>query len=91
MAHAHLGRGYLRAVSDAVREEKKPQKLAESLLSALEHIEERGSLLGLVPDRAERLSLMKALADQEFVAWNAKAAKYELTSWGRQCREASMG
>jgi hypothetical protein len=73
MAHAPLGRGYLRAVSDAV----------------LEHIEERGSLLGLVSDRAERLSLMKTLADQEFVAWNAKAAKYELTSWGRQCREAS--
>ena len=67
---------------------KKPQKLAEPLLTALEHIEERGTLLGLVSDRAERLSLMKALADQEFVAWNAKAAKYELTSWGRQCREA---
>jgi hypothetical protein len=90
MAHGTLGRGYLRAVSDAVREEKKPQKLAKPLLAALEHIEERGSLLGLVSDRGERLSLMKALAEREFVAWNAKAAKYELTSWGRQCREASM-
>ena len=89
MVHAPLGRGYLRAVSDAVREEEKPQKLAKPLLTALEHIEERGSLLGLVSDRAERPSLIKTLADQEFVAWNAKDAKYELTSWGRQCREAS--
>jgi hypothetical protein len=89
MAHAPLGRGYLgTSGSDPVGENKKQQKLAEPLLTALEHIEERGSLLGLVSDRAERLSLMKALADQEFVAWNAKAAKYELTSWGRQCRKA---
>jgi hypothetical protein len=40
-----------------VGENKKPQKLAESLLTALEHIEERGSLLGLVSDRAERLMI----------------------------------
>jgi hypothetical protein len=89
MAHAPLGRGYLgTSGSDPVGENKKQQKLAEPLLTALEHIEERGSLLGLVSDRAERLRLVKALADQEFVAWNAKAAKYELTSWGRQCRKA---
>jgi hypothetical protein len=76
--------------TDVLRENKNAQKLAEPILVALEHIESRGSLLSLVSDRAQRLSLMKALTDQNLVVWNAKAAKYQLTSWARQCRQHSM-
>jgi len=31
----------------------------------------------------------KALTEQKLVAWNVKAAKYELTNWGSECREVS--
>jgi hypothetical protein len=58
---------------------------AEPLLTALEHIEKRGSLLSLLPDRGQRLGLMKALAQQKLVSWNAGAVKYELTGLGQQC------
>jgi hypothetical protein len=76
--------------TDVLRENKNAQKLAEPILVALEHIETQGSLLSLVSDRAQRLSLMKELAEQNLVVWNAKAAKYQLTSWARRCREDSM-
>jgi hypothetical protein len=62
-----------------------PQKLVKPLLAALEHIERQGNLLSLVPDRGERLGLMKALCKETLVAWNATAARYQLTSLGSQC------
>jgi hypothetical protein len=56
------------------------QASAEPLLTALVHIEKRGSLLSLVPDRRQRLEWMGALTKQGFVRWNVQDAKYELTS-----------
>jgi hypothetical protein len=73
------------SMPDARREEKDPQKPADPLMAALDHIEKRGSLLWLVPERAQRLGWMKELTKQKLVAWNAAAAKYELTTLGGQC------
>jgi hypothetical protein len=72
------------SMSDAVREKTDTQEPTEPLLAALEHIEKRGRLLLLVPDRAQRLGLMKALTKQKLVAWNAAVTKYELTPLGAQ-------
>lgn len=55
----------------------------EPLFGALDHIAERGSLLWLVPDRAQRLGLMNAIGKQGLVAWNRARGKYELTQAGR--------
>jgi hypothetical protein len=57
---------------------------SEPLVSALEHIEKRGSLLSLAPDRSQRLGLMKALTEHSLVCWSVPSGKYELTSVGRQ-------
>jgi hypothetical protein len=73
------------SMSGAVREKTYTDEPTEPLFAALEHIEKRGSLLWLVPDRAQRLGLMKALTKQKLVAWNPTAAKYELTTLGAQC------
>ena len=72
------------STSDAIREKRGTQKPAEPLSAALEHIEERGSLLWFAPDRTQRLGVMKAMTGKGFVAWNATAGKYELTPLGRQ-------
>jgi len=72
-------------MADARREVRNAQAAAEPLLSALAHIEKRGSLLSLVPDRVQRLGLMKALTQHKLVSWNAGAVKYELTGLGHQC------
>jgi hypothetical protein len=73
------------SVTDALRETEDAEVSAEPLLTALEHIEKRGSLLSLMDDRRQRLALMTALTPQKLVCWNAPAAKYELTDLGRQC------
>jgi len=73
------------STSDAIREKRDTQKPAEPPSAALEHIEERGSLLWFAPDRVQRLALMKAMTEKGFVAWNATARKYQLTPLGRQC------
>ena len=67
-------------MADVRRDAGNAQASAEPLLTALEHIEKRGSLLSLVPDRGQRLEWMGALTKQRFVRWNAQDAKYELTS-----------
>jgi hypothetical protein len=72
------------STSDAMRERSGTQEFAEPPPAALEHIEQRGSLLWFAPDRAQRLGLMKAMTEKGFVAWNATAGKYELTPLGRQ-------
>ena len=59
--------------------------MPEVLSGALEHIEERGSLLGFTPDRTQRLGLMKLMSEQGLVVWDKAGAKYELTTFGRQC------
>jgi hypothetical protein len=69
-------------MADARQEARNAQVFAEPLLTVLEHIEKQGSLLSLVPDRVQRLGLMKALTQQKLVSWNAAAVKYELTSLG---------
>jgi hypothetical protein len=74
----------------ALREDIKGQtESTELLVGALDHIEARGHLLQLVPDRAKRLKLMNALGQQGFVAWNSTLGKYELTKSGRQRLVAS--
>jgi hypothetical protein len=73
------------SVPDAIHEKKGPQRSAEPLLVALEHIEVEGSLFWLVQDRAQRLDWMKVLTKEKLVVWNARAAKYELTPLGGQC------
>jgi hypothetical protein len=59
-------------MADVRRDAGNAQASAEPLSTALEHIEKRGSLLSLVPDRGQRLEWMGALTKQD--------AKYELTS-----------
>jgi len=56
----------------------------ELLRGALDQIDERGSLLRFIPDRARRLELMNALGQQGLAAWNRALVKYELTETGRQ-------
>jgi hypothetical protein len=73
------------AVADARQEPRNAQASAEPLLVAIEHIKKQGSLLSLVPDRVQRLGLMKALAKHKLVSSNAAAVKYELTGLGHQC------
>jgi hypothetical protein len=73
------------AVADARQEPRNAQASAEPLLVAIEHIKKQGSLLSLVPDRVQRLGLMKALTKHKLVSWNAAAVKYELTGVGHQC------
>jgi siderophore synthetase component len=60
------------------------QTPVDPIFVALEHIEARGSLLLFAPDHAQRVQLMKVMAEIELVAWNAMAKKYELTPLGRQ-------
>ena len=67
-------------MADVHRDAGNAQASAEPLLTALVHIEKRGSLLSLVPDRRQRLEWMGALTKQGFVRWNVQDAKYELTS-----------
>ena len=71
------------------------ESLPEVLSGALEHIEERGSLLWFAPDRTRRLRLMKTMTEQGLVVWNRTVRKYELTTFGRQClddcRQIAMG
>jgi hypothetical protein len=59
-------------MADVRRDAGNAQASAEPLSTALEHIEKRGSLLSLVPDRGQRLEWKGALTKQD--------AKYELTS-----------
>ena len=59
------------------------EPLEEAIPTALEYIDEHGSLVRFVPDRPQRLALMKAMAGQALVVWNKTAAKYELTALGR--------
>jgi hypothetical protein len=54
-------------MADVIRQTKDAQAFTEPLLTALEHIEKRGSLLSLVPDRRQRLGLMKALTQQKLM------------------------
>jgi hypothetical protein len=72
-------------VADTRQEPRNALASAEPLLIALEHIKKQGSLLSLVPDRVQRLGLMKALTKHKLVSWNAAAVKYELTGVGHQC------
>ena len=58
-------------MADVRRDAGNAQASAEPLLTALEHIEKRGSLLSLLPDRGQRLGLMKALAQQKLDSWKA--------------------
>jgi hypothetical protein len=72
------------STSDAIREKRDKQPLAEPLFVALEHIEAQGSLLLFAPDHAQRVRLMKAMTEIELVVWNPVVKKYELTPFGRQ-------
>jgi hypothetical protein len=71
-------------VAQLIREQRDISKPSlETLQIALTHIEKRGSLLELVPDRAQRLEWTRALADERLVIWNRAAAKYEIAPLGR--------
>ena len=52
-------------MADVRRDAGNAQASAEPLSTALEHIEKRGSLLSLVPDRGQRLEWMGALTKQD--------------------------
>ena len=65
--------------------ENGPKISAPVVSDALLHIVQTGNLLSLVPDRVQRVKLMKALTDQGLTVWNKLAAKYELTAFGRRC------
>jgi hypothetical protein len=58
---------------------------APAVSDALLHIAQTGNLLSFVPDRVQRVKLMKVLTDQGLTVWNKLAAKYELTAFGRRC------
>jgi hypothetical protein len=58
---------------------------APAVSDALLHIAQAGHLLALVPDRAQRVKLMKTMAERGLTIWNKAAAKYELTAFGRRC------
>ena len=60
-------------------------KSAERLLSALEHLQARGSLLSLIPNRAQRLELLRAMSRHGLVQWDRALRKYALTPLGKQC------
>ena len=63
-------------MADVRRDAGNAQASAEPLSTALEHIEKRGSLLSLVPDRRQRLEWMGALTKQGFVRWNVLGGEY---------------
>ena len=65
------------------REIGRTHKSAEPLLSALEHLQARGSLLSLVPDRAQRLGLIRAMSRHGLVQWERTLCKYALTALGQ--------
>jgi hypothetical protein len=67
------------------REIGRTHKSAEPLLSALEYLQAQGSLLSLVPDRAQRLGLMRAMSRNGLVHWDRALSKYALTPLGKQC------
>jgi hypothetical protein len=69
----------------ARKTEESAKPSAPAVSEALLHIAQAGNLLSFVPDRAQRLKLMKALTDHGLTAWNKAAAKYELTTFGRRC------
>jgi hypothetical protein len=65
--------------------EDSAKRSAPAVSDALLHIAQAGHLLALVPEHAQRVKLMKAMADQGLTMWNKAAAKYELTAFGRRC------
>ena len=79
------------SASDAIRQRRDAQTSLAPILSALEHIEARGSLLSFAHDHARRVRLMKVMTEIELVAWNAVSKKYELTPFGCQCLAEHRG
>ena len=67
-----------------MREATSMPETAEPLLPALAQIKTQGSLLALVPDRVERVGLMKTMSDNRLVTWNAVTGSYKLTPFGEQ-------
>jgi hypothetical protein len=51
--------------------------------TALEEIEAQGNLLHFAPERTDRLTLIRILADRKLVAWDRSLARYQLTTLGQ--------
>jgi hypothetical protein len=71
--------------SAAIRQRRDAQTSLAPILSALEHIEARGSLLAFTHNHSQRVRLMKVMTEIDLVAWNAVSKKNELTPFGCQC------
>jgi hypothetical protein len=74
-----------------MRDNRFTQISAEPLLAALEHLQASGSLLSLVPDRAKRLGLTRAMSKQGLIQWDGALHKYALTSLGQRCLTERQG